>query len=111
VLNLSRTCYDPPFNCDEIGSYAEVSGEGIVPRLPTINNDKESAMRHMIFPAISAAVLGMVMTGQVSAFNPQPDPPGKQSGKKPTNPGAIKGFNPQPDPPGKQAPAQKGTAQ
>jgi hypothetical protein len=50
---------------------------------------------------IAVAGLGLT-TGTASAFNPQPDPPGRHIFIKR---GPITAFNPQPDPPGRHLPS------
>jgi len=53
--------------------------------------------------ALIVLVGGMVTLSSGLAFNPQPDPPGKQAFNPQPDPPGKQAFNPQPDPPGKQA--------
>jgi hypothetical protein len=62
---------------------------------------KKMAGKVVVSGGLALAALGLA-SGTASAFNPQPDPPGKPVASSPvTNPGTIKGFNPQPEPPTK----------
>jgi hypothetical protein len=59
------------------------------------------AGKALVSGGLALAALGLA-SGTASAFNPQPDPPGKPVATNPvTDPGTIRGFNPQPEPPTK----------
>lgn len=63
------------------------------------SNMKKMAGKVVLSGGLALAALGLA-SGTASAFNPQPDPPGKPVASNPvTNPGTMKGFNPQPEPP------------
>jgi hypothetical protein len=70
----------------------------------TTKNVKRIIAGAVLSGGVAMVALAM-STGTASAFNPQPDPPGKVAYQQHLNPGEIHGFNPQPDPPGLTAPA------